>query len=193
MEEKISRREAVKRVAWIMGGVVSAPTVAGVLNGCAAEEGWTPQTLSADQDEMVTMVSDMIIPETDTPGARAANVNHFIDKMLTEWYDADVRDQFTSQLDQTAGRAEQELGQPFVEASAEERTQFLRTLEKEAVQARTEGKEGPVPFFDRIKELTLLGYYTSQVGMEEELHWMPVPGYYDGCVPFEEVGRVWSQ
>jgi hypothetical protein len=48
------------------------------------------------------------------------------------------------------------------------------------------------PFFHTMKELTLLGYYTSQIGATQELKYAPVPGRFDGCVPFATVGRAWS-
>lgn len=181
----------MKRVAFLMGGAVSASTLTGVMSGCSASEeaGWTPQTLSAEENELVTVISEMIIPATDTPGARAAQVNRFIDKMLTEWFYEDDRDHFLEGLAGVDARAEEQFGTRFVDASHENRTALLEELEQEAINA---GDTEFTPFFSRIKELTLSGYYTSEIGMTQELQWEAVPGYYEGCVPLEEIGRAWA-
>src|SRR5438309_11276642 len=84
----IDRREALRRVTLLLGGAVSASTVAGVLAGCEARRtpdgAWTPRALSSEQVELVAAVAEHILPETDTPGARAALVYRFIDAMLEE-------------------------------------------------------------------------------------------------------------
>src|SRR5690242_16925280 len=86
----IDRREALRRATILLGGALSASTVAGVLAGCgdsqAAGPHWTPRALSTDQAELVVVVAEQIIPTTETPGARAALVDRFIDTMLAEYY-----------------------------------------------------------------------------------------------------------
>lgn len=187
----IDRREAIKRVAFLLGGAVSAPTLAGVMSGCSASEesGWTPDTLSDEQNELVREISEMIIPATDTPGAKAANVNRFIDKMMTEWYPEDERDHFLEGLSSIDSRAQERFNTHFVDASKENRTALLTEFEQEAIDADNPDE---TPIFQRMKELTLFGYYTSEIGMTQELQWEAVPGYYDGCVPLEEIGRAWA-
>lgn len=175
-----------------MGGALSASTVAGVLGGCQAgpaAEAWTPQTLSAQQNDLVTTIAELIIPETDTPGARAARVNTFVDKMLTEWYKADERAHFLSGLADVDARAQDVIGKAFMEGTAEEQTAVLQAMEQDAM----EQDATPLPpFFHTMKELTLVGYYTSEIGATQELQWLAAPGRYDGCAPLEEVGRTWA-
>src|SRR5687767_554297 len=86
-DDLIGRREALRRAALLLGGVLSAPAIAGVLAGCDARstEG-TWRALTAEQADLVATIADHIIPETDTPGARAAGVAVFIDKMLAGHY-----------------------------------------------------------------------------------------------------------
>lgn len=188
----IGRREAIKRVAFLLGGAISAPAAAGVLQGCSAstEQGQALQTLNAAQNRQVVMISEMIIPATDTPGAKAAKVHLFIDKMLTEWYSEEEKARFLKGLQEVDRRANNQYGQRFVDASEEQRTTLLTQLDEEAYNEEAEG----TPFFRTMKELTLLGYYTSEIGMTEELQWIAAPGRYDGCVPLEEVGngRTWA-
>src|SRR5438094_9885616 len=86
--DAIDRREALRRAALLLGGVLSAPMVAGVLAGCEARRApaaaWRPRALTPDQTELVATIAEHILPETDTPGARSVGVHRFIDAMLAE-------------------------------------------------------------------------------------------------------------
>src|SRR5213593_2041640 len=93
---QITRREALSRVAILLGGAISAPTLAGVLDAAtrrawATAQGWTPRTLNASQTELVAVIAEHIIPETDTPGARAVGVHRFVDTLLADHYPAAER------------------------------------------------------------------------------------------------------
>lgn len=227
----IDRREALRRTALVLGGLVSAPTVAAFLAGCETppegEAGWTPRALTGAQGALVATVAEHIIPATDTPGARAAGVHRFIDTMLAEYYSAAERAAFLAGLADVDRRARDARGKPFVALSAAEQRDVLTALDheayagpaaapasrasgergQEAERGRTENatadsrKPGPAVarpqprqrhFFRTMKELTLLGYYTSQAGATQELKYARVPGRFEGCVPFASVGRAWS-
>lgn len=191
----ITRREALRRVGVLLGGAVSAPTVAGVLSGCERDTGsdWTPTALSAEQNEMVDTISEIIIPATDTPGASAANVNRFIDAMVGESYLRENRDRFLSGLEDVNARAQDTFDASFVDCTSEQQRELVGVLDKETFgeEAAEYDPESP-PFFRMLKELVIVGYYTSEIGATEELKTNLVPGYYDGDVPYEEIGRSWS-
>lgn len=191
----ITRREALRRVGVLLGGAVSAPTVAGVLSGCERDTGsdWTPTALSAEQNEMVDTISEIIIPATDTPGASAANVNRFIDAMVGESYLPENRDRFLSGLEDVNARAQDTFDASFVDCTSEQQRELVGVLDKETFgeEAAEYDPESP-PFFRMLKELVIVGYYTSEIGATEELKTNLVPGYYDGDVPYEEIGRSWS-
>lgn len=191
----ISRREALRRVGVLLGGVVSAPTVAGVLSGCERGTGtdWSPQTLTAEQNQMVDTIAEIIIPATDTPGASAANVNRFIDALVGEGYLPEDRDHFLTGLDDVNARCEETYGAPFVDCASEQQLALVGELDDETfgADAPEPNSENP-PFFRMLKELVIVGYYTSEVGATQELKTNAVPGYYDGDVPYEEIGRAWS-
>ncbi len=192
--QQIGRREALRRIGYLLGGTLAAPTIAGVLGGCSAstESGWTPAAFTAEENDLVTVISERIIPETETPGAKAAKVNRFIDKLLAEWYPEEERDQFIAGLRVVNALSEERYGQAFLECTREEQMALLRELD-EAAYAPEAARAGEAsPFFRRMKELTLVGYYTSEIGATQELRWLPVPGRFDGCIPFEEVGSTWA-
>lgn len=193
--ETVTRREALRRVGVLLGGVVSAPTVAGVLSGCQRISGgdWSPQAFTPDQNRMVDTISEIIIPATDTPGASAANVNRFVDAMVGESYLPEDRERFLRGLDAASVRCEDNYGAPFVDCSAEQQTALVAELDDETFgpDAPDPDPQNP-PFFRMMKELTIVGYYTSEIGATQELKTNIVPGRYDGSVPYEEVGRAWS-
>lgn len=174
-----------------MGGALSAPLISGVLAGCgggAQTAGFVPKTLTADQNELVATLSELIIPTTDTPGARAAGVNEFIDLMMTDWYPPEARDRFIAGLTNVDERAGSAHNAAFVDCTEAQQTAILSELEQEGMAAGGPGR----PFFPMLKELTLTGYYTSEIGASQELKYVHIAGYYDGDVPYAEVGRAYS-
>ncbi|MDR8392525.1 gluconate 2-dehydrogenase subunit 3 family protein [Aliifodinibius sp. S!AR15-10] len=188
----MKRREALKRIALLSGGALSMSTITAVMSGCSSGPGgYTPQTLSAHQDELVTQISELIIPATDTPGAKAANVNQFIDKMLTDWNSEEEKKHFLEGLN-TIDPTSQELhGAAFLDLSEEQQVAVLEQKQQEA-KDNPMSTSGLKSFFDMMKEYTLVGYYTSEIGATQELEWNHVAGRYDGCYPYSEVGRAWS-
>ena len=133
------------------------------------------RALDAQQSELVATIADLIIPTTDTPGARAAGVHQFIDLTLAEWLDAADRDRFLAGLADVDARAQSAYGAPFIQCSAPQQTALLRALDND--------------FFQMMKRLTLVGYYTSEIGANQELHYQIIPGRYDPCYPLEAAQR----
>jgi hypothetical protein len=191
----ITRREALRRTACLVGGIVSAPVASSFLSGCNVPGGstWSPSTLSAAQNEMVTLIAERIIPATDTPGAKAAQVNRFIDAMLTGSFLPEDRDRFMTGLEAVNTRCTSDYGAPFVDCSDDQQLALIGELDEETFGPGAEPDREAPSFFRMMKELTIVGYYTSEIGATQELKLNVVPGRYDGDVPFEEIGRTWAQ
>src|SRR5277367_4342387 len=150
------------------------------------------QTLNPHQNATVITISELIIPQTDTPGAKAARVNEFIDVLLTGWFDDNERAKFLAGLADIDATSQQMFGKDFVSASPDQQTQLLSELDQEMVSAHASAKiqtrrppRNPEKekFFASIKQLTLIGYYTSQIGFEQELHQQIIPPRHAGCAP----------
>lgn len=215
MRDSIGRREALRRAALLLGGALSAPTVAALLAGCEAPPRATPRqrTLTADQERLVATIADHIIPATDTPGARDVGVPAFIAGILAQ-YSADERARFLAGLADVDVRAHRACGARFVDCAPDARHALLAALDQEAYphaappvaapgrsdeRGQTENATADQrsarahpAFFRVMKELTLVGYYTSEAGATRELRYARVPGRFDGCVPFATLGRAWS-
>jgi gluconate 2-dehydrogenase gamma chain len=192
----MDRREALKRTAWIMGGAVSAPAIMGILKGCAAKPtiDWTPVFLSSDQGVLVSQVAEIIIPKTDTPGAKDVGVPGFIDQILKECYSKEDQDKFLAELKAFDEDAKKEYGDPFIELDAEQQAAFVKKVHDAAVNTEDVGTPPQRPFILTLKELTMLGYFTSEPGATQVLQYSPVPGAYKGCIPVAEAGngKTWA-
>src|SRR2546430_1370748 len=148
----------------------------------AAARGRGLKVLDPRQSETVATIAEMIIPTTDTPGARAAQVR-FIDLLLAEWASDDERAQFLKGLADVDARARTAFGGDVLSATDAQRSTILTQLDAEAQRG---GERGPPPFFHLMKWVTVYGYCTSEVGATAELHYEVIPGSYDGCT---ELGR----
>lgn len=151
------------------------------------------KTLNPHQNATVTIISEIIIPQTNTPGAKAARVNEFIDLILSEWYDDEEKATFLTGLSDVDTRARDLFGKDFVECGEKSQVDILQALDDELGAARTERRRGDMRrlppernFFFVMKQLTLIGYYTSQIGFEQELHGEIIPLRHASCVPLEE-------
>ena len=141
--------------------------------------------LDPHQSETVATIADMIIPATDTPGARAARVHEFIDTLLADWSPDDERARFLAGLADVDARARAAFGADFLGATEAQRVTLLTQLDAEAQAARPAKPDSrQPPFFQQMKFLTVFGYCTSEVGAKAELHYETIPGAYDGCRPF---------
>lgn len=181
----------------LMGGVVSAPAIMAILKGCTAKPGisWKPQFLSPEQATLVTQVSDIIIPKTQTPGASDVGVPSFIDFILKDVYSKEDQDRFTTGLQAFDEGAKTAYGDSFTDLDPEDQKAYVKKMHDEALQVERSTKPAPKrPFILTMKELTMLGFFTSMTGATEVLQYDPVPGAYKGCVPVSEAGngRTWA-
>jgi hypothetical protein len=151
------------------------------------------KTLNPHQNATVTTISELIIPQTNTPGAKAARVNEFIDLIVTDWYDEEEKATFLSGLADVDSRTRDLFGKDFVDCAEKQQVEVLQALDDEVAAARAElevrrrrSRPPEKNFFFMIKQLTLVGYYTSQIGFEQELHGEIIPSRHAGCVPLEE-------
>lgn len=171
----MDRREAIKRTSLLLGGVISSSAIAGVLSGCQANNAvdWTPVFLDNEQAKMVEAIADGILPATDTPGALDVGVPSFIDLMLKEAFSNAEQKKFTEGLAALDVACGEQYQKEFLACNKQEQTALLTQQEK--------ASDG-TGFIRMIKELTLLGYFTSETVMSNVLNYNPVPGKYEGCV-----------
>jgi glucoside 3-dehydrogenase (cytochrome c) hitch-hiker subunit len=192
----MERREALRLMgAASVFSVLSSDLFTATLQAqLAANQAGTLRTLSPAQNEIVVAMSDVMIPATATPGAKAAKVNEFIDLILTEWATEEERKIFLEGLAEADRKTNALFGHGFAPASAKEQAAIVQAFDEELASSRNEKLPQQIrawevtllhPFFAQMRRLTLVGYYTSTIGQEQELKVEIIPGALHGCVPAE--------
>lgn len=185
----MNRRDAIKRTTLLLGGTLSASAIMGVMSGCKAEPvlNWAPSFFTMEEGDIIENMVDRILPVTDTPGAIDAGVHSFIDRMMAEFYPAEESAILREALAKVDVDAKKDFGKNFTALSDEQQDELLKKYDRAAY-----AQGGRDHFFRKIKELTILGFCTSEVGATEFLEYDPLPGDYKGCIPYEEVGKAWA-
>jgi gluconate 2-dehydrogenase gamma chain len=190
----MNRRDAIQRTALILGYAVSAPALMGILKGCKAapELNYQPVFLSEEQAGVVSELAEILLPKTDTPGAKDVGVPRFIDQVVNECYAKEDQDRFLQGLQKFDEDARKAFGDSFVYGETADQLAFVKQQHDEAVAMIKADPSAKRPFILMVKELTLLGYFTSEPGATQVLQYEPVPGAYHGCVPLTKVGKTWA-
>jgi hypothetical protein len=198
----MNRRDALARVAIIMGGTVigadyfltscSSPAKKEAKAGAKAAPP-KPDFLNAQQVTLLDEVGETILPATKTPGAKAAHVGQFMAVMVRDCYEPKDQKIFLQGLTQLEAACKQQHGKAFLEITPAERTTFLTALDAEQkAYSAQQPKDAPNHYFRMMKQLTLLGFFTSEVGATQALRYLPIPGRYDGSVPYKKGDRAWA-
>jgi glucoside 3-dehydrogenase (cytochrome c) hitch-hiker subunit len=193
----MQRRDALKLI--FAGGVLPAvpADLFAFFHAAHPASGYALRTLDPHQNDTIVAMVDQIIPATETPGAKAARVNEFIDVILTEWANDEERRNFLSGLADVDKQSNTLFGKNFADASADQQLALLRSLDEAAAVARARSDHKTHPplwrpesrdkqlqddFFNVFKKMTLHGYYTSEIGFSQELKLQIIPGAQHGCI-----------
>jgi hypothetical protein len=209
------RRELIKKIGLLTGAAVIGAEF--FLTGCK-----TSTSTVAFSPEMVALldeVGETIIPATSTPGARAAQIGEFMKIMVNDCYSPSQQKVFLAGVSQIDQECKTHSGKSFTDASVAERESFLVHLEKQAKTQNAENREldskkrkdhdqvnsklslaeqkafeaTPEHYYTMIKQLTLLGFFSSKTGMTETLRHIPVPGRYDGAMDYHAGDKAWAE
>ena len=189
----MNRREAVSRVALLLGGTVIGAEF--FLTGCKTEVttygaslNFTPQDIG-----YLDEIAETIIPETDTPGAKAAKVGEFMTVMVTDCYDEENQKAFLEGMTKINDASNTKFGHGFMKANPDQRKELLVEIDKEQSEyGKNKKREDPPHYFSLMKQLTLLGFFTSKPGATQALRYEAVPGRYDGCMPYKKGDKAWA-
>jgi hypothetical protein len=177
----MKRRDAIARGALLMGGILSAGTLATILESCktgGSSKVGKEFAIDPVHSEMIAEIAEMILPKTSTPGAKEAKVPQFVEFMLKECYKEDQQKAFFAGLDKLNDAANGD----FVKASAEKKTTLLKA--EDSAKDKSE-------FWKTMKDLTVLGYFTSEPGATKAAAYLEVPGKYEG-IKLEKGQKVWA-
>ncbi len=203
----MERREMIRMITLLTGTAFIGGDF--LLSGCKTpvkkDAVFTDTNIS-----LLDEVGETIIPTTDTPGAKATKIGAFMQTMVTDCYTQAQQDAFVKGMTELNEACEKANGKTFITCSPEQRKTFLQSLEKEAITfnkakdlidkplreaAQKEQKEftnSPSHYYSMMKQLTLFGYFTSEIGATKALRHNPVPGKYDGAFPYQKGDKAWA-
>lgn len=245
----INRREAVRRVSALLGGIAFVGG-SSLLTACERER---PAAAAAkgpigeftpDDIALLDEIADTILPETSTPGAKAAQTGAFMALMVTDTYEPKDQQTFRAGMRTLDERSQQANKASFMQATPQQRLALLETLDKEAKAhmdardaarrakadtakagaakadtakpdsatperflpgQRQEASPGadagaaaaitadtPTHYFRMMKELALLGYFTSEIGCKQAQRYVESPGRFDPCAPYAQGEKAWA-
>lgn len=184
----MNRRDLLKMIAATTGTALVGSNA--LLAGCSRAVTVKDHDFDAGEVALLDEVAETIIPRTDTPGAKDAQVGQIITVLVNECYTPEHRAIFHKGMVQLEDRSQREFGKSFMQLSAQERTELLSDLDS---KARLHNALHSDPhYFTLMKQLTLFGFFTSEVGATKVLRHEAIPGRYDGCVPYKPGDRAWS-
>ena len=175
----LSRREAIQRLTLLMGGALS-PELTSALQGQVSNTGGSI-TVTPEQEALLAEVADIIIPTTDTPGAKAAGVEQFIIRVMRDCFVKKQQTTFYAGLAKLDADSRASNGKGFMELDAESKNAALK-------QCSINHKS----FFKLLRELTVAGYFTSEIGATKALNYLPIPGTFSGDVIMTPGQKAWS-
>ncbi len=183
----MTRREALQR-ATALSGLTLTPALFAVLEGCqtSIEPARTSQIFTPPQWALVRQLVDRILPATETPGALELGVDRFVDVALGQLYTEEQRQHLLKQMDEFSLRDDR-----FAEDNPTTADQKLLLLEQTYAAERDAQPDAPPPFFRTIKQLALLGYFTSEPVMKNQMNYHAVPGRYVACTKLSEEPRLY--
>jgi hypothetical protein len=223
----ITRRDAIQRVTVMLGGITLVGG-SGLFTACTdapADRSYASvgDLFSAEDVALLDEIADTILPETDTPGAKAAAVGPFMALMVNDVYSLDDQQIFVEGMRQLNAECESMHGVAFMAATPQQRLELLEQLDREQKahmdsreEARRQASEevvaaapedvrsgdptlnpeitadAPTHYFRMMKELTLLGYFTSEIGYNQAMRYVETPGRFDPCVPHSPGERAWA-
>jgi hypothetical protein len=186
----MNRREAVQHISLLLGGTIVGSTF--FLNGCKSTEE-KKAAFTADDVAYLDEIADTILPTTKTPGAKAAKVGAFMTVMVNDCYTEDEQKVFYDGMKKLNDFSGKTYDKKFLEITPQQRHDLLVTLDKEQKDyMKTKKESDPSHYFRMMKELTLLGYFTSEIGCTQARRYVEVPGRYDGCVPYKVGDKAWA-
>ncbi len=183
----MQRRELLRHIAALTGCAF-----VGVDEAFALKLPPPPNLFIETHVALLDEIAETILPRTDAPGAKDAQVGAFVARYSTACYDEAQRARVRAGLAAIDAQSQTEFGVDFVHASREQRESLLVRIDAQAKRETKEHPDQPPHYFILLKQLTLLGFFTSEAGATKVARHRPIPGPYKGIVPYKKGETFWS-
>lgn len=185
----MDRRKAIKNLALVLGGVISATTVGVLIKDFVMTDGDNEKlSFSVTDEEFLAEFADLLIPTTKaSPGAKAAGLGAFIPMMINDCYPADLQKIFRDGMKEIQDKCTSQFGKDFKSLSIEDRTKIAEEARKESLVDIKKPS-----FFIIARDLTILGYFSSEIGCTQAREYLAVPGRFDGSAEYKPGQKAWA-
>ena len=196
----MDRRNALKNSALLAGLTVSGASLTTLMQSCQEQSrlDWEPLFFSKKQAETVSAMADTFLPTTETPGALDLKADLFVDLMCKKHLSPTDQEHVMKGCQEFMQTCRSTYGKDYPDLNAEEKAEYLKTAGEKAntfnpaVWGSPLGKQEPLDFYRRVKQFTLVGYFTSEEVGKNILVYDPIPAEQKGCIPVDEVGNAWT-
>jgi hypothetical protein len=205
----MERREALKNMGFGSMALFTSTALFGALQGCSSspEVNWAPVYLSLTQAAQLEQICEGILPKTDTPGAIDAAVANHLDQALSVIYKSREANFFKKGMAVFVDRFGDNSDVKFGKATTEQITDvvngyFKKYKDDEAILKNyrsTFNDEGDKTddfletyFVTNVVDSTFWSYFTSELVGKEVMRYDPIPGGYEGCIPYTKGDKSWS-
>ena len=186
----MERREAVQYISLLLGGTIVGGNL--FLSGCKSDTG-KEMNFTSDDIAYLDEIANTILPDTATPGAKAAKVGQFITVMISDCYEDMDQKIFHQGMNTLNGLSKKTYDNSFMNINALQRHDLLVKLDKEQKDyMKNKKKEDPSHYFRMMKELTMLGYFTSEIGCTKARRYVETPGRFEGCLPYKKGDKAFA-
>jgi hypothetical protein len=184
----MNRREALSATAALMGTAIIGSQA--FLSGCTRTETQT-KVFNADVLTLLDEIGETILPASaSSPGAKESRIGEFMKVIVTDCYSPSERETFFAGVSRVEHTAEMKYGMPFIKLSDTERTDLLLSFDQDAREAASaDGDSGH--FFTMLNQLTVWGFFSSEAGATRAFRYVPIPGRYEGCIPYAAGEGAW--
>ncbi|MCU0405083.1 MAG: gluconate 2-dehydrogenase subunit 3 family protein [Chitinophagaceae bacterium] len=188
----MQRRQAIQNVALLLGGTLVGGNLF-LAGGCKPATTTVENLFTPDMQTLLGEIAETILPATATPGAKEAGVGEFIPVMVRDCYDEKHQKVFVDGVVTIEKLSKEKYGKDFLKITPEQRTELLTRLDTEQKKYQeTKEKDAPPHYFRLMKELTLLGFFSSEVGATKALRYVAVPGRFDACIEYKKGDKAWA-
>jgi len=186
----MNRREAVQYISLLLGGTIAGSHY--FLSGCKSNTGGS-KTFAPEDISYLDEIADTILPATSTPGAKEAKVGQFMTVMVNDCYDENDQHTFHEGMGKLNDFSKKTYDDAFMKINPQQRHDLLVKLDNEQKEYTKNKKVADPPHYFRLmKELTLLGYFTSEIGCTKARRYVETPGRFDGCIPYKKGDKAFA-
>jgi len=186
----MKRRDILQHIAILTGASVLG---ADRFLGGAWNRTFAAEIFSAADIAFFDEVAETILPRTTTPGAKDAKVGAFIASYATQCYDEDDQQLLKKGIEALNLASKTAYNKPFLGLDAAQRQALLTPIANTARRQSQEDEAHSLAYFTRLHQLTMVGFFTSELGATKVLRYVPTPGKYEGCIPYEKGAKSWAK